>query len=102
MKHILFSAIFILAGCGTNSDNLNTKVLGKWTTNQKPVQGNIIDIKMDSIYYPNYDLTYKYTITKDSFKIFFPEQTFEARYVLKDDTLLFFTYNRIDTSFRIH
>ena len=98
---ISFIGMTVFIGCNF-SDKLNKEnanLLGEWTSNIKPSQGNII-IKKDSIYYPFYNCSFPYTLTEDSIKIFFFDKTYEAKYILIKDSLFLQSENGIDTSFR--
>jgi hypothetical protein len=97
---LLIFVVWILFGCN-QTDNHNAKLLGKWTTKNLPVKGQIAEIRIDSVYYPHYQLSFRYELTKDSIKIYFTDKTFEAKYLLNADTLYFFSGNTVDTVFRI-
>ncbi len=97
----LFAFVMCISFSCNHSDNYKIKLLGKWTSNSKPVLGQIAEIRIDSVYYPHYQQSFKYVLTKDSFKIYFTDKTFEAKYSLKADTLYFFSGNTVDTVFRV-
>jgi len=74
------------------SQNENTEqsklanILGVWTDGSS--ENASFDIRKDSIYYVDPFSTYKYSLTDDSIKIFYPDWTFTGEIHLSKDTLI--------------
>jgi len=63
----------------------STNILGIWTDGSS--ENASFDIRKDSIYYVDQFATYKYSLTGDSIKIYYPDWTFTGAISLLNDTL---------------
>jgi hypothetical protein len=63
----------------------SSNILGVWTDGSS--ENASFYIKKDSIYYVDQFATYKYSVTDDSIKIYYPDWTFTGAISLSKDTL---------------
>ncbi|MBA4410719.1 MAG: hypothetical protein C0397_15005 [Odoribacter sp.] len=83
--------IFILPMCKSNKtkvgqENEKVKLLGVWS--QSKSENASFRIDTDSIYYPEYFKSYKYSISKDSIFIEYGEWRYKGTFYFRNDSLV--------------
>lgn len=70
---------------GQRTDGSNSNLLGAWTDGSS--ENASFEIRKDSIYYVDQFATYKYSLTGDIIKIYYPDWTFTGAINFSKDTL---------------